>query len=158
MAKKEVLILLTLLFLLVINVNAQTNISDEDLPASVQVAIAQLIEDKEEEKEVQRCRILIDEYKKEKKTDLVPKLILGVAGIILLFLFFVYPYLHKKNTWGEVRRRSRRQLLYSIIARKLKKGKTYPQITDDLLDKGYKKKHVYDAIYRYKGHHRKIKK
>ncbi len=57
------------------------------------------------------------------------------------------------SVFDKLRRRFRRRVLYHLIKKQLKKGLNYSRIKKKLLEKGWEKKHVGDAIYRYQKYH-----
>ncbi|MBD3249067.1 hypothetical protein GF336_03405 [Candidatus Woesearchaeota archaeon] len=65
--------------------------------------------------------------------------------------------LKELTSFDSLKRKFRRKLLYNAISRKLEKKKDFLQIKKELLQQGWKRKHVEDAVYRYERHLQDIK-
>jgi len=130
-----------------INIIHNISESEEDIPDAVRRALMDYIETKRIEDEINKIKIEESE-KKEKIDKIFFYSIISALFIVLIFLIKKAGYLHK------IKRGFRRQSLYHQIIKLRKKGLSGREIMKVLNIKGYKRKHIDDAIYRYKELHK----
>lgn len=71
-----------------------------------------------------------------------------ISGVTIAILFLLN--LRDRELYPKVRRRVRRRILYILIGKRNSKGLSFTDTKKDLISKGWQKKHVLDAVYRYK--------
>jgi len=181
MGKKEVVILIALLFLSIFLANAPAELDAdlsapnvdvllineteylekemvviaptqyEDVPEPVRKAFIGLIEAKQQAREEEEEKLL---QQIEKKDALMRNIIyLSIAAFLLVFILL----LREKGFFHKLKRKSRRQVLYRQIIKLGRKGLAGKEILKVLMARGWERKYVDDAIARYKRHMRKGK-
>lgn len=143
---KKVVAFISLILILAIPIAAGPgNVSSEN---SSKIVISKNAPDPQ--KVMEHSRIREEKFAEENKKSLYE---LGlISGIIILILFALMVLDNRKRIsfFRRSRRRLRRRILYLLIRRGLSKGESYFELKTDLMKNGWKKKHIEDAIYRYK--------